>query len=270
MNNQVVFDACTIVNLARIDENDFLEDQVKALQTNTTEIVINEVKAHYVPSDKQAPRQLHVAPYWGGVIKWEDDDIKDQVASVRDFINYRKKSNGELYSAALSLYLSRRAREKVLFYTDDYPAKKDFTPLFDFQQIGCIGDSVDLLIFLYWLSPDGKFTIDELKKYLTALRGEYMMMLNGLQKALNDYAAKLSASKADRNKKFEIEGLANDLKSGMSLSDVIKKCVKMFENDNSVNGKKIMKTLDGFTNAPEIVDKISYTVKSIDQFGIYK
>lgn len=64
MNNPVVLDACTIVNLARIDENEFLEDQVKALRTNAAELVINEVKAHYVPSDMNSKRQLHFAPYW--------------------------------------------------------------------------------------------------------------------------------------------------------------------------------------------------------------
>lgn len=273
MNNPVVLDACTIVNLARIDENDFLEDQVKSLlHSNAAELVMNEVRAHYVPSDKTSTRQLHVAPYWGGLTKWddEDDDIKNHIDSLRSFLNYRKKPNGELYSAALSLSLSRAEHEQVLFYTDDNPAKLEFTPYFDFQQIGYIGDSVDLLILLYWLSPKGKFSIDELKKYLTALRGEYMMMLNGLQKDLIDYAAGLSSSKKERSRKFKIEGLANELKGGMSLSVIIKKCVEMFENDSSAKGKEIMRSLDHFKNTPEIVDKVNATIRNITQYGIYK
>ena len=271
MNNPVVLDACTIVNLARIDENDFLEDRVKALlHSHACELVMNEVKAHYVPSDKTSARQLHVAPYWGGLIKWDNDGINNLTDSLRDFINYRKKPNGELYSAALSLFLSRGEKEKVQFYTDDHPAKQDFSPYFDFQQIGSIGDSVDLLVLLYWLSPKSVFSIDELKKYLTALRGEYMLMLNGLQKHLNDYAASMPSSKKDRNRKFMIEGLANDLKGGMALNDIIKKCVEMFERDNSAKGKRIMQILDNFKNTPEIVDKINATVRNIDQYGIYK
>lgn len=270
MNNPVVLDACTIVNLARIDENEFLEDQVKALRTNAAELVINEVKAHYVPSDMNSKRQLHFAPYWGGLLKWDDGDIEQHTGCLRDFINYKKKPNGELYSAALSLFLSRAEHEKVLFYTDDHPAKLDFAPYFDFQQIGYIGDSVDLLILLYWLSPEGKFSIDELKKYLTALRGEYMKMLNGLQEALNDYAATLTSSKKERNRKFEIEGVANDLKGSMALSDVVKKCVKLFENDSSTKGKIIMHFLNKIINSPEIVDKINVTIRNIDNHGIYR
>lgn len=271
MNSPVVLDACTIVNFARIDEDEFLEDRVKALlRTNATELVINEIRAHYVPSNETPTRQLHVAPFWGGLVKWDDDGIRNYTDSLRDFINYKKKPNGELFSAALSLFLSRAEHEKVQFYTDDHPAKQDFTAYFDFQQIGYIGDSVDLLILLYRLSPNGVFSIDELKKYLTALRGEYMMMLNDLHKDLNDYAASIPTSKRERNKKFSIEGLANDLKGGMALGDVIKRCTRMFENDNSVKGKKIMQTLDNFKNTPEIVDKINATVRNIDKYGIYK
>ena len=135
MNNPVVLDACTIVNFARIDENDFLEDQVKTyLHTNAIELVINEVKAHYVPSNNTSTRQLHVAPYWGGLTKWDDDSIEDLTDRLKEFINYKKKPNGELYSAALSLYLSRGEQKQVLFYTDDHPAKQDFTSYFVFQQ----------------------------------------------------------------------------------------------------------------------------------------
>ena len=97
-----------------------------------------------------------------------------------------------------------------------------------------------------------------------------MMLLNGLQKDLNSYAASMSTSKKERNRKFTIEGLANDLKGGMALGDVITKCVKMFENDSTSQGKKIIHTLDNFKNTPEIVDKINETIRNIDKYGIYK
>ena len=44
MNNVVVLDACTIVNLARIDEGDFLEDRVRTHRVFAIEEVLDEVK----------------------------------------------------------------------------------------------------------------------------------------------------------------------------------------------------------------------------------
>ena len=270
MNNPVVLDACTIVNLARIDEDCFLEDQMRALKTNAVSTVLDEVKAHYEPSDKASKRQLHVPPYWGGLTKHDDTAIAGETDKVRAFSDYTKKSNGELYSTALSLVLSRCESEKVLFYTDDFPAKDDFLLFFDFQQIGYIGDSVDLLIFLYWKSPSGTFSGDELKKYLTALRGEYAKMQNKLQAALNGYARKLTGSKKELRRKFAIEGLANDLKGGKELNTVVNKCIKQFENDRSEDGKKIMDIINGVKSSPKIVEKIDGTVRNINQYGIYK
>ena len=96
MNNVVVLDACTIVNLARIDEGNFLEDKVRALKPYAVEKVIAEVKDRYVPSSSSSARKLHLVPYWGGVTPFEDKDVEDIVDTVRTFLNYQKKPNGEL------------------------------------------------------------------------------------------------------------------------------------------------------------------------------
>ena len=128
MNNPVVLDACTIVNLARIDEGNFLEDKVRALKPYAIEKVIGEVKDRYVPPSSTARQKLHIAPYWGGLTKLEDKTVDDIANAVRTFLSYQKKPNGELYSTALSLFLSRVKGEKVFFYTDDYPAKQEFHP----------------------------------------------------------------------------------------------------------------------------------------------
>lgn len=270
MNNVVILDACTIVNLARIDEENFLEDKVRELQPNVVEKVIAEVKERYVPISSNSTQQLHFAPYWGGLTLYKDKDVKDLADSVKNFLNYQKKSNGELYSAALCLFLSRIAGEKVLFYTDDYPAKKDFVRFFDFQQLGYIGDTVDLLVFLYWLSSKGTFSKEELERFLTALRGEYVSKLKKLQQKINDYASKLPSSKKTLSRKFEMEGLAADLVSHPSLNETINKCKKFFHGDSSVQGKDINKMLDEFGNSPAIVEKIGTTLQDIQKYDIYK
>lgn len=269
MNNLVVLDACTIVNLARIDEGDFLEDKVKALKVYAVEEVLDEVKKHYVPSDKTSKRQLHIVPFWGGLNKFDNNEVEDMLDLVRNLSDYSKRANGELYSSALSLYLSRMEGEKVLFYTDDYPAKSDFRSCFEFQQMGYIGDSVDLLIFLYWLSPQGQFSKAELEKYLTALRGEYASKFRELQQKIERYASTLTTSKKALERKFEMEGLSHALSSRQPLSDTIKKCESYFKEDKSASGKEIFKLLGESKDSPEIVEKVERTLHNIDKYGIY-
>lgn len=270
MNNVVVLDACTIVNLARIDDRNFLEDKVRALKPYAVEKVIDEVKVRYVPSSSTSTRKLHLAPYWGGLTRFEDKNVEDIADSVRYFLNYQKKPNGELYSTALSLFLSRVKGEKVLFYTDDYPAKREFTSYFNFHQTGYIGDTVDLLVFLYWLSPQGQFSKDELERYLTALRGEYVSKVKVLQTQISQYALSQTTTKKALARKFDMEGLAAELTRGQPLSETISKCKKYFDGDRSVQGKAINKLLDEFGDSPAIVEKIGVTLQGINKYGIYK
>lgn len=270
MNNVVVLDACTIVNLARIDEGNFLEDKVRALKPYAVEKVLGEVKDRYIPPSSTSRRKLHIVPYWGGLARFDDKDVQELADAVRVFLNYTKKPNGELYSAALCLFLSRVMGEKVLFYTDDNPARLEFTRYFDYQQTGYIGDSVDLLVFLYWLSPQGTFSKDELVRYLTALRGEYVSKLKELQKKIVQYASTQTFSKKAFARKFYIEGLAAELSSDQPLNITISKCKKYFEGDKSAQGKSINKMLDDFGNSPAIVEKIGVTLLVINKYGIYK
>lgn len=270
MNNVVVLDACTIVNLARIDEGNFLEDKVRVLKPYAVEKVIGEVKDRYVPPSSTSRQKLHTVPYWGGLTKFEDKSVEDIADAVRTFLNYQKKNNGELYSAALSLFLSRVEGKKVLFYTDDNPAKREFSSYFDFQQTGYIGDTVDLLVFLYWLSPQGTFSKDELVKYLTALRGEYVSKLKKLQKMIAQYASTQTSSKKAFARKFDMEGLAAELASGHPINITICKCKKFFDGDKSSQGKDIKKMIDDFGNSPAIVEKIGATLQNINKYGIYK
>lgn len=270
MNNVVVLDACTIVNLARIDEGDFLEDRVRTHRVFAIEEVLDEVKKHYVPSDKASKRQLHVAPYWGGLTKLENKDVEELLEPVRALSNYSKRANGELYSSALSLYLSRMEEEKVLFYTDDYPAKSDFRYCFEYQQMGYIGDSVDLLLFLYWTTPQEQFSKEELEKYLSALRGEYASKLKELQNTIDKYASKLTSSKKEMQRRYQMEGLVKDLKSRQPLTEAIKKCQNYFKDDKSALGKEINMILGYFKDCPIIVEKVGETLQNIEKYGIYR
>ena len=120
------------------------------------------------------------------------------------------------------------------------------------------------------LSPMGTFSKDELKKYLMALRGEYVSKVKELQKKINKYASTQTTSKKAIARKFDMEGLAAELFSGNPLDVTIEKCKKFFDGDKSAQGKEINKMLDDFRSSPAIVEKIGETLQCINQFGIYR
>ena len=80
-------------------------------------------------------------PIFRKFIKSDEDVSKDFgndfFRTVKRRSNYEKE-NGEFYSVALSLYLSRLDSSHVIFYTDDKPAEEHFASFFRNQQIGKI------------------------------------------------------------------------------------------------------------------------------------
>ena len=104
------------------------------------------------------------------VDKTSNDEI---ITRVKDFAKHIKKENGELSATTLALKLSRDLNNRVFFYTDDYPARQEFKDFFEYQQIGYIQDSVDLLVYLYRLKTSDFFPKKKLQNYLSLLSIEY-------------------------------------------------------------------------------------------------
>ena len=136
--------------------------------------------------------------------------------------------------------------------------------------MGYIGDSVDLLIFLYWTAPQGQFSKEELKKYLSALSGEYTSKLKDLQKKIDKYASNLTSSKKEMQRKYQMEGLVKDLYSSQPFTETIEKCQNYFKNDKSALGKEINMILGDCKACPKIVEKVRTTLQNIDKYGIYR
>lgn len=186
MKHPVILDACTIINLLRIDgEDEFLFRTLKSLNLNIANIVYEEVNNNIRKnslSEEQIKHIEQIIPLFLSFSRKDEDIIKDVSQNIFDelctFANHKKKYNGELLSSALSLCISREENSKVYFYTDDFPAREQFAPYFSFQQIGVIGDSVDLLLFLYWTKSD--FDDKYLKKCLQDLKSEYNIPLKQL------------------------------------------------------------------------------------------
>lgn len=178
MNSITILDACTIINILHIDdEDDFLFKQLKKLHIFLPQIVMDEVYKN-LRKEKVDGKKGHQIDKNIGILnsniyevdKASNDEI---ITVVKGFVNHIKKENGELYATALALKLSRDFNNRVFFYTDDYPAKQEFEDFFEFQQIGHIQDSVDLLVYLYRLKKSEFFPKKKLQNYLSLLSIEY-------------------------------------------------------------------------------------------------
>ncbi len=201
-----VFDACTIINMIHLDmmekENFLLNKLGEHFEYKISDIVFSEV-------ERNKERRITK----GKNRKREKDDIESRISVLRSgsiinlqlekdcgdkFIediekksNYQKR-NGEFSSVCLSLCLSRCNFERLTFYTDDYPAKKHFSPFFENQQIGYIADSVDLLVFLYWKDPDIKE--ENLEKMLSELYSFFSIKVSVFEKKVQEFRLSINSS----------------------------------------------------------------------------
>jgi hypothetical protein len=239
-----LLDACTVINLIHIDdEDDFILKKLKEnLDIRLNEIVFKEIQqnvyarleiseiyknAHKKELLKKKKNIEQKLTFFRGKSNNNSDLEKDLgndfFERIQTLTKYNKKPNGELYSVAHALYMSRVEGKKVFFYTDDLPAKDFFTSFFNFQQIGHIKDSVDLIILLYWI--DEKFTHIELQRLLSDLYSQYATDVNSLKKILQDF----------RQNKLD----AMFLKKNRDVSENLLKLIKNLENHDFKNIIKI-------------------------------
>lgn len=207
MKHPIVLDACTLINILRIeDEGEYLFKALRELDIHLSQVVYQEVEQCIFKNPLDEEQQEHISQmlssfshyvFWNFENAIADDMFYDE---LRRFASHSKKDNGELHSSLLALYLSRLKKSRLYFYTDDFPAKRQFTPYFSFQQIGMIGDSVDLLLFLYWVRSD--FKLDWLKKYLQDLYAEYAGGLKDFSDQMEKHVQKWNM-KYRRDKYFQ-------------------------------------------------------------------
>lgn len=202
-NITCILDACSVINIIHIDEDDFLQKKIERLDVKINELVFKEINSNVYrklnlidkrkspdsSTTKDLIKKIEVQlTYFRSKIKLNEDLFKDfgddYFERIGEIIGY-VKPNGELHSTALALYLSRIESKKVFFYTDDYPAKNEFSNFFELQQIGQIKDSVDLLVLLFWL--DDKFSERQLLNLLSKLFSEYAIEVSFLEKELKSY-----------------------------------------------------------------------------------
>lgn len=189
---EYVFDACSMINLIHIDDNDFLFKRMKKLGFVICEKVHKEIQNNifnnllFNENDNEIRKEIEIKltklrSHIRSNKDILDDNGNDYFNLVKEFTQYNKE-NGEFYSVALTLELSRWNENKMFFITDDYKAKNHFSKYFSFQQMGYIEDSCDFLVFLYWL--DSRYNIMKLKRYLWDLLASYRSEISYFKKKI--------------------------------------------------------------------------------------
>ena len=277
MDNISVLDACTVINILRIDDDNYLSDiLLRNVSLNIDQIVYDEISRNIKknPLSEETRKRIEmVLPSFIVKINKEIEIPKDLGSQYYDelikFSKHIKKENGELVSTALSLILSRENNSKVVFYTDDFPAKEQFALYFQYQQIGFIGDSVDLLLSLF--CAESTFTLVLLKEYLSRLKGEYNCDLVNFCKDFESLSSSLTPrERKDKNLydniQYIIQGYyrnSQNLLKGIYFFSENKK----YDKVNDIINKYDVTNL---TSTSSIITKINNVLEYIDNYHIFK
>lgn len=292
-----LLDACTVINLIHIDdEEDFILKKLDRLDIHINDTVFGEIRDNVYDrlsninilkyADKKSiEKNRKVIDQKLVFFRAKKNDNKELLndlgvnyfEKIKEITDYKKKSNGELCSVAYALYLSRCNENKVFFYTDDLPAKEYFTPFFDYQQIGHIKDSVDLLTLLYWL--DENFTANQLKRVLNELYSQYATDVILLEKALENFQQNVVDAQYRKSYREVTEKLSLLISRLRQFKFQGISEIKTFFENKRANHKNINEILDQFSSVfyldngiknENLLEKIKRIISQVDSNRIHK
>ena len=272
MRLPIVLDTCTILNLLRIDEDEFLYKKLIKLEINICQSVFDEanrnVRTKTFSENQRKYISSHTPQLVPFIIRCDEQFEKEYKACIQEFCAY-KKENGEFYSMLISLYLCRQKHCRLYFYTDDYPAKCVFDSFFNYQQIGVIGDTIDLLVFLYWSNPD--FDQRKLEKYLQNLLSEFATPFKEFHNQFMEKKERwITRNIKNKILKENLDKIERGLE-GLNF-EKIGEGMAYFKNDGK-SYKEIKTFLDSYLDinfSGYMVSKIKDTVSSLKRHPIYK
>lgn len=274
----VVLDACTILNLLRIDDedSDFLLKLIMNWRVCLPETVFKESKLHvrsdFYTKEKNdhiqivVNREFDYRKTMDSIIK---KDLDDDFERIIQFSGHNKRENGELYCVALALVKSREEEELVSIYTDDYKAIEEFLELCHYHRIGEWGDTLDLLTLLYWLTPETVFQNSLYYSFLENLRAEYNHQLKDVADAIDGY---LEQKKKSRCSDRDLLGNLNKIVVGYRRSDVAQmdEGVRFFQEGNKYKDvKKMVENVD-VKNVNRQTQRITERLRKLKEYPIFK
>ena len=275
----VVLDACTILNLLRIDDedSDFLLKLITNWRLYLPETVFTETKLHvkseFYSKEKNDPVLVAINQQLDHR-KTMDDDIKkdlteEEFENVIKYSGHNKRENGELYCVALALVKSREEDDSVTVYTDDYKAIEEFRSFYRYHRIGDMGDTLDLLTMLYWSTPDTVFQSSLYYSFLRNLRAEYNRQLNAVAEAIDAY---LEQKKKSKCKDRDLLETLNKIVVGYRKSDLVmmEAGVRFFQEGNKYKDvKKMVENVD-MKNVNRQMARLTEHFKQLKDYPIFK
>lgn len=278
MKPLIVLDACTILNLLRIDdENDFLLKQIKNWKVCLPSTVLKETKLHVRSDFYTKEKNEHIFLIINQEFdqrKTSDIDIKKDLSDegfdkVVKFCGHKKRENGELYCVALALVKSREENDSVTLYTDDYKATEEFRDFYRYHCIGNMGDTLDLLTRLYWSTPEKDFQYSVYRAFLENLRAEYNHQLNTVAEAIDVY---LNEKKKGKCKDRDLLENLNNIIVGYRKANMIQMeiGIHFFQKGSRYNDvKKIVADVDIHKVNRQMI-RITEHLKMLKQHPVFK
>lgn len=277
MINTIVLDACTIINLLRIDDLDgFISKRLHRMVSSTCAVceeVLNEARRNVLRNSIDDEKRKYIEEqlplfYTYQIQNTEIKSYQDAWKYVYEASGHVKKENGELFSTVLCLVKSRKEQVRSLFYTDDLPAQREFEDVFSHQQIGYISDTAHLLIYLYVNSGDEVFSLNKLKMFLFNLRAEYNRDTMNLVKEAKKCLQKCNSKKYNdyiNALKHVINGFyASDEKEYKTGVEYLQSKSGVFDTlDNVIMSVSASSNL-------EIVQRITNVMEYIDKYPIFR
>lgn len=274
----VVLDACTILNLLRIDDedSDFLLKLIMSWRVCLPETVFKESKLHvrsdFYTKEKNdhiqivVNREFDYRKTMDSIIK---KDLDDDFERIIQFSGHNKRENGELYCVALALLKSREEDNAVTVYTDDYKAIEEFKSFYRYHRIGDMGDTLDLLTMLYWSTPDSVFQSTLYRTFLENLRAEYNQQLNAVAEAIDAYIEQKKKTKC--NDRDLMENL-NKIVVGYRKPDMamMEAGVHFFQDGSKYKDvKKMVENVD-VKNVNRQTQRITERLRKLEEYPIFK
>lgn len=267
-----ILDACTLINIFRIDEDEILYSHLQSYNIKIAEIVLDEVKKNIYKNGWSKEIHDRIDKYLPNLILYmeRNEDILCNINDtnrdeIKDFTHHNKL-DGEFYSLLLSLYLSRYEMTQVNLYTDDKPATDQFSEYFMFQQLGLLGDSIDLILYMFCHSD--KFSEINLKRFLESLKSEYNIRERIFVQQIEEYRTKIDNAKSNKNVVIVLDRVIYNYHNGnyAKMYDAIEELGRSSKKEI----RQIIRKYRPDSSSLYIIDKINRILSIMTKYKIFK
>ncbi len=270
-----ILDACTLINLLRIDENEILYKHLQTYNIRIAGTVFNEFKKNVYKNGYTQEMHERIDRYLPNLslLIESDENIKNNINSINNAycdsvreLTHHNKYDGELYSLLLSLYLSRYEMVHVNFYTDDKPAMDQFREYFMIQQLGILGDSIDLLLYMFCHSD--KISKIDLGRFLESLKSEYNLRERIFVQKIEEYRIKITNLKSRKNTIIILNSIIYNYNNGNN--DELYKAIEELETYQDKEIRQIVRTYRPHPSSAYIIDRVNNIQATLRKYNIFK